>query len=259
MKTVDVNYRRFFRNRSLHIPVPERWEDLKPYQFAICARFHIDPPTDEEFVHEFFRFPKKVVSKLSKFELYKLTELVGFISSPNASVSRFYLSEIPGTGLKSPSGRLGNVSLEQFALLDTYFFKYANQPDDLNLCEFVAAVYLKQYEVLTDIDFTKRVDYIQRNVDKPTLYAIYLNYIFIRKWLSRSFRFLFEVTEDEDSPRRNFKKPSIKTNDLPEWVAIIDNMVGDDILNYDQYTAMNCIRAFKLINNRIKNYRKNAR
>jgi len=260
MRTVDINYRAFFSNRTKHIEVPERWEDLKPFQFEVCAQIHIDPPSDEEFIHRFFGIKKKIISKLSKFEIYKLTDLAGFAVTPSATISHFYIEEIPGTGLLSPTNRLGNITMEHFALLDTYFFKYVNGPTETRLCQFVAATYLKRKELLTDIDFTRRVNYIAKNVDKCTLYAIFLNYLFVRKWLAKSFRFLFNDDDDDQKPRkRKYQPPKATKNNLPNWVEIIDNFVGDDVLRYDEYTRMNCIRVFKTLNNRIKNFKKNAK
>lgn len=262
MRTVDVNYRSFFSQRTRHIDVPERWEDLKPYQFEVCAQLHISPPEDDEFICRFFKISARIVKQLTKFEKYRLTELVGFAINPAGLTDAFYIEEISGTGLLSPTRRLGNMSLEHFALMDTYFFKYVNQPSEAGLSEFVAALYLKRKEVITEIDFTARAIYVARNVDSYTQYALFLNYLFIRKWLSRSFKHLFNdgsEAEDDTPTRRKYQKPKAPVKSLPRWVDIIDNFVGEDILNYDKYTAMNCIRAFKAINNRIKNYKKNAK
>ena len=76
--------------------------------------------------------------------------------------------------------------------------------------------------------------------------------------VGRSFRFLFEEGSDEPV-RKKSARPEKAKNKLPKWVDIIDNFVGEDILNYDKYTQMNCIRAFKVMNSRIKNFKKHAR
>lgn len=259
MRTVDLKYKGFWgKYQTQHIDVAERWEDLRPAQFEVCARLHVAPPEDEVFLQEFFGLKKSLIRQLTKFEIFRLIDMVGFAVKPEGTTNHFYLEEIPGTGLKAPSAKLGSVSMEQFALLDTCFFEYANNPDEKKLARFVAALYLKKGEILTKIDFTKRVDFVQKKVDKCTQYAIFLNYIFIRKWLARSFRFLFEEGSDEPVRQKSARpeKPAAK---LPKWVDIIDNFVGEDILNYDKYTQMNCVRAFKVINNRIKNFKKNAR
>jgi len=260
MRTVDVEYRTYFGTRTQHIEVPERWEDLKPYQFEVCAQLHIAPPSDEEFIRKFFRLKKSIVRKLTKLEAYKLTELVGFAVTPAGTTSNFYIEQIPGTSLLAPTNRLGNMTLEHFALMDTYFFQYVNEPTEQNLHTLVAALYLKKKDVITAIDFTERVNFIRKHIDKCTLYAIFLNYLFVRRWLARSFRHLFDNGEEEEQPtRRKYNKPPKPVKSLPKWVEIIDGFVGEDILNYEKYTQLNCIRAFKLMNNRIKNYKKNGK
>lgn len=259
MRTVDINYRKYFRNKVMHINVPEKWEDLKPYQFEVCAQMHVSPPDDDEFIQRFFKISARIVKQLTKFEKYKLTEMVGFAIHPSGITDTFYIQEISGTGLLSPTRRLGNITLEHFALMDTYFFKYVNNPTQLALSEFVSALYLKRKEVLTEIDFTKRAAYVAANVDQYTQYALFLNYLFIRKWLSMSFKFLFSDETEDEPTNRKFKRPKSSVNNLPRWIDIIENFVGEDILNYDKYTAINCIRAFKVMNNRIKIYNKNAK
>ena len=258
MRTLDVTYRTIWGAKKIHIDVAERWEDLRPAQFEVCARLHVAPPEDEVFLQEFFGLKKSLIRQLTKFEIFRLIDMVGFAVKPEGTTNHFYLEEIPGTGLKAPSAKLGSVSMEQFALVDTCFFEYANDPDEKKLARFVAALYLKKGEVLTKINFTKRVDFVQNKVDKCTMYAIFLNYIFIRKWLARSFRFLFEEGSDEPVRHKSARAEKAK-NKLPKWVDIIDNFVGEDILNYDKYTQLNCIRAFKVMNSRIKNFNKNAR
>lgn len=261
MRKVDVNYIRLWRYRSHHVEVPERWEDLKPWQFEQCARMHLGPVDEDDFIYQFFRLPKHLVKQLTKFEKYRLTEMVGFAVNPTGLTDSFYLTELQGTGLLAPTRRLGNMSLEHFALMDTYFFKYVNEPSPEGLSEFVAALYLKRDEQLTSIDFTKRAAYVADKIDKSTQYAVFLNYLFVRRWLSRSFKFLFDdgsQGEDETPQRRRFETPKKAAKTLPRWVDIIDGFVGEDILEYDRYTAMNCVRAFKTINNRIKNYKRHA-
>lgn len=260
MRKITIEYRSFgFFNRKQAIEVPERWEDLSETQFSVCAKMHVEPMSDVDFVARFFGLSKRLVKLFSKFEVYKLTELTGFALNPTAVVSSFFIQEIPGTNLLAPQSKLRNISIEHFALFDTYFFDYANQPTPENLCRFVTTLYGKKGERITAIDFDKKYKYVTAKVDKSTQYAIFLNYLFIRKWLSKSFPFVFEQNDDTDDrpAKRKYVNPT-KPN-RPDWNGIIDGMVGDDIIHYDEYTRMSCLLAFKTINNRIKNYKKNAK
>jgi hypothetical protein len=181
--------------------------------------------------------------------------LAGFISNPKAIVNFFYLPEIPGTGLKAPDKKLMNVSFEHFSIFDTLFFDYANDKKEESLAKFIAALYLKKGETVIAIDFDSRADFIAKNVDKTTQYAIFLNYTFIRKWLSRPFPLLFGFTEeDPDEPKK--KTVRSKKPNRPDWISILDGLVGEDIINYGKYKQLPCIIVFRTINKRIQTYNK---
>jgi len=258
VRVVDHKYFLFF-DRVIEIPVPERWEDLNERQFETCAGIYVNPLHDVDFISRFFGLKKRIVKRMTKFEQYKLTDLVGFAMSPKGTTNFFFMEEIPGTNLLSPACKLRGVSIEHFSLFDTFFFDYANNPTAENLCQLVASIYLKKWEKVTDIDFEKRVKYVSRHVDKSTQYAIFLNYVFLRDWLSKAFPFLFQKADTEDKPESKRKtKPASRPN-RPDWTAMIDSLVGDDILNYDQYKEMPCILAFKTINKRIKEWKKNGK
>lgn len=259
MRHVRIEYRYlFFFRRKIEIEVPDKWEDLSERQFAICSRLFTEHVPDERFISEFFGISRKLVRKFSGFERYRLIECAGFISEPKAVVNSFFLTSIPGTFLHSPESRLKNVSFEQFMLFDTLFFDYVNSHKESDLCKFVACLYLKKGEQVQDFDFESRVDYVRRKVDKATMYAIFMNYIFIRKWLSKAFGYLFEYKERdtaEDKKKAGAKNRPSGQSDRPDWNTIFDSFIGDDILHEEDYKKMRCIRAFKAINNRIKNYK----
>lgn len=255
MKKVKIEYPfLFFFKKEKNIEVPQGWMDLSGSQFAICSEAITSIVTDEVFISKFYGIKKSLVKQLTKFEQFKLIECAEFIINPKAMVNFFYLKSIPGTALNAPDKKLQNVSFEQFMLFDTFFFDYVNDPKESNLHKFIAALYLKKGEVLTSIDFQKRVSYISKHVDKSSMDAIFLNYTFIRKWLSSVFKFLFEYNEQDPEEKQEKKKQQNSSN-KPDWNSILDGFIGEDILNEDKYRSISCIRAFKTINNRIKIYR----
>lgn len=261
MKTLEIEYTRlFFFRKRVSIQVPEKWSDLKSRQFSACAGIYLQPMSDVDFCSKFFGISKKVLNKLSKFELFKLTELTEFAVNPNGSVNFFFMYQIPGTRLQSPRPRLSDITIEHFAIFDTYFFEYVNKKTDEALDQFVAALYLKPNEVITGVDMNQRIASVASRVDQATKYAIFMNYIFLRRWLSGSFKFLFssdEQSDEKESKRR--KQPSKSLSNLPDWTGMIDDLIGDDIINADKYHNTKCLIAFKTINTRIKNYKKNGK
>jgi len=262
MKEIRIEYPvLFFFRKTKMIQVPEEWIDLTGRQFAVCCSLFTEPLSDVMFISKFFGIKKSLAKRLGKFYQYKLIELAEFVANPKAMVNFFYLQEIRGTGLKAPDKRLHGVTFERFMLFDTLFFDYMNDRKEESLAKFIAILYLKETGIFkkktenaTDIYIDKRVKFIMKNVDKSTQYAIFLNYSFIRKWLSKPYPFLFGFTEEEDDDK---KKPvRLKKPNRTDWNAILDGLVGDDIIHHEQYTKIPCTVAFKTINNRIKNYNK---
>jgi hypothetical protein len=257
MKEVRIEYPFLFLFRKTQIiQVPEEWVDLTGRQFAVCCRMFTEPITDIQFITAFFGIKKFVAKRLEKFHQYKLIELVGFIANPKAMTNFFYLTDIPGTGgLKAPDKRLHGVTFEQFMFFDTFFFDYINTLMDNDLVKFIAALYLKSGEKITAIDFKERVKFVAKNVDKLTQYAIFLNYTFIRKWLSKAYPLLFGFTgDDSDKPKKESIRP--KKPNRPDWNSIFDGLVGEDIIHEEQYRHIPCTVAFRTINKRIQNYKK---
>ena len=255
MRKLKIEFKRFlFFRKTKMLDIPEKWHDLNGDQFSVCSDIYLNSVSDFEFVSRFFGIPKRITRKFSKFELYKLTELCTFAANPNGSVNFFYMQNIPGTGLLSPKHKFRDVDFERFALFDTYFFMYVRDQKADDLCRFIATLYLKKNEIVTVFDFEKRVKFIQKHVDEATRNAIFMNYIFIHKWLEKPFPFLFESKNSDE--KENSKKGITKkqSSSIPDWTGILDAFVGDDILNYDQYKKTNCILMFKRINARIKNH-----
>lgn len=255
MRKVRIEYPRFFFFRKQKdIDVPEKWEELSEKQFSVCTKLFIQHVLDNQFISEFYSITKRLVNKFSKFEQYKLIECAEFISNPKAKVNYFYMKSIPGTYLHSPEPRLKNISFEQFMLFDTFFFDYINDPKEINLQKFIACLYTKENENISDFHFENRLKYIAKKIDNTTMYAIFLNYTFIRKWLSGSFSSLFEYKE-ADFIDKKAEYVKNKKHNRPDWNAILDGFMGDDVLHEEQYKKIKCIRAFKTINTRIKRFK----
>jgi hypothetical protein len=252
MKEVVIEYRKWkFIRAKTCIPAPEEWIELIGQQFVVCCRMFTEPISDIDFISEFFGIKKSLAKRLDKFCQYKLIELAGFVAFPKAMVNFCYLTEIPGTELRSPDKRLHSVTFERFMLFDTLFFDYMNDKKPETLAKFIATLYLKRKEIVNKIDIDKRVNFIAKKVDKTTQYAIFLNYTFIRKWLSKAFPLLFGFTE-ADLSEKNRLRPQ-KPN-RPNWNAVLEGLVGDDVIHYEQYKQMPCTVAFRTINKRIQNY-----
>ena len=89
-------------------------------------------------------------------------------------------------------------------------------------------------------------------IDRHVKYAIFLNYVFVKRWLSKAFPFLFPM-DDEWEPEDKQKKPTAPS---VNWLDIFDAFVGDDVAVMEKYQAMPVATAFRLLNKRIRDAQK---
>ena len=89
-------------------------------------------------------------------------------------------------------------------------------------------------------------------IDKHVKYAIFLNYVFVKRWLSKAFPFLFPL-DDEREQKDGQKKPAAPS---VNWLDIFDAFVGDDVAVMEKYQAMPVATAFRLLNKRIRDAQK---
>lgn len=236
--------------------VPQHWKDLSPKQFIAVARLYQAEYSADRFLREFYQMSRFIVNRLSTYEKYKLIELVEFVRDARIPYSEFLIHRIPRTRLYAPGRMLSGMCLQQFMTVDTYFSKYIlDSSNDHYLNLFVAALYLKKNEryvasekntVVLNLDLrSTQVD----KIDHDVKYAIFLNFIMLKCWLSRAYKHLFpEVAETQTH----------KSAQSTGWLSIFDAFVGDHIPDMDKYQAMPVTDAFRLMNRRIKEAKKNG-
>ena len=171
---------------------------------------------------------------------------------------RFYLHRI-SNGLYAPGARLKGMSFEQFMHADTWFAKYLQTGEDEHLNLLVASLYMRKHETFVLppqrnfhffrkrkrlLNIEERVKDIAR-LDADTRYAVFLNFVMIRTWLSKAFPFLFPVSDEDKKMKGNGKSTA--------WLDIFDAFVGDDIPDIDSYRALPAATAFRILNKRIRN------
>ena len=81
-------------------------------------------------------------------------------------------------------------------------------------------------------------------------YAVFLNYVFVKRWLSKAFPFLFPLDDEPEEKRNSPAAPSVN------WLDIFDAFVGDDVAVMEKYQAMPVATAFRLLNKRIRDTRR---
>lgn len=245
--------------------VPERWEELTPQQFLLVARLYLQELDEPEFIRSFFDLPKTFM--FEDYYRYKLAELLEFISDCRVRMDRFL---VPRVGkMLAPGNRLKGMCFEHFMHVDTAFNRYARDGKDASLDTFVAMLYLKDNEYIVlpsgtknglfsgvkPLILQKRLPEVAR-IDRHAKYALFLNYVFVKRWLSKAYPFLFPMDDDPEPERKEGKNPAAPS---VNWLDIFDAFVGDDIAVMEKYQAMPATTAFRLLNKRIRDAQKQKR
>lgn len=261
MKELRIEYCSLGIRREVTYPVPEKWEELTPEQFLLVSQLYLQEMDESLFLKKFYSLPSGAGS--DNYYRYKLGELVEFISDCRVRMDHFILSDV--AGLKAPGERLKGMCFEHFMHVDTAFNRYVRDGKDSSLDIFVSMLYLKgnEYIVLPSgrknglfsrqkpLILQKRVMKVAK-IDRHIKYAIFLNYVFVKRWLSKAFPFLFPL-DDEREPKGGQKKPAAPS---VNWLDIFDAFVGDDVAVMEKYQAMPVATAFRLLNKRIRDAQK---
>ena len=261
MKELRIEYCSLGIRREVTRPVPEKWEELTPEQFLLVSQLYLQEMDESLFLKKFYSLPSGAGS--DNYYRYKLGELVEFISNCRVRMDHFILSDV--AGLKAPGERLKGMCFEHFMHVDTAFNRYVRDGKDSSLDIFVSMLYLKgnEYIVLPSgrknglfsrqkpLILQKRVMKVAK-IDRHIKYAIFLNYVFVKRWLSKAFPFLFPL-DDERKPKGGQKKPAAPS---VNWLDIFDAFVGDDVAVMEKYQAMPVATAFRLLNKRIRDAQK---
>lgn len=261
MRNLTISYKRFGFSRNIVRQIPSSYAELSQKQFIAIGRLYHGNISEAEFYHIFFSLPKHM-PVLDWYMIYKMSEMVDFISHDNIIIDHFIIHELKGK-LIAPGNRLKGMSFEQFMLVDTYFNRFVQTEKEDMLNMFIAHLYIRnnEYFVLPadlknglfsrkrKLDLDSRIKQIEK-MDYDTKYAVFLNFVLIKRWLSKSFPFLFP---ESDEPADKHKKVKVQT---VKWLDIFDSFVGDDIPAMDKYQTMPVTTAFRLMNRRIKDAQK---
>lgn len=272
MITIDFEYRSWWCpwKRRCRSWAPSHWWEMDQRQFMAVVRSILGKISEEEYYAELFGIPRRLVQHLDQWHVYVLRKQMRWLDQGKAETSRFFIREI--CGLLAPEDALGGVTLQQFMTADTFFSQFVDTITDdapmgsnTALARFVASLYMHRHEAYfvdrmplrrTLIDLPMRQEKVvdlegnagnlAENAPSEVLWAVYLNWVMIRNWLSRAFPLLFPEADTDD--KGNATQRRVKN----AWLNIFDSFVGDDIAHLDNYRRLACTDAFRLMNRRIK-------
>lgn len=249
MKTIKtgVNFLgiQFGFNRTL----PEELKDLNQKQYIAIIRYMTGQITEKKLIATVLNIPYLLTCLLfNSYSQYKLIEALEQVVNLKMSCDRFLINKIEKTNLVCHSEQLKGISFMRFMYIDTQYTMYMQRLNSEYLYKFIAGLFIGRKEKFEDVEMSKRVIYVQNHVDSIFTEAVLVNYLMIKKWLSIVYPYMFPDSETEESGVTSKKQQQ-------NWINIFDALVGENIPDTPYYKNMPCMDAFRIINNRIKDYK----
>ena len=255
MKVLEIQYKQLFRTKTLRYDIPTKYNEMSPTQFLAAIRLSKGWINEESFYLQFFNLSKRILSKLDSYQIYKLTSMLEFLNEVRAPHKEFYVRSLPDH-LMAPTPCLASMCFQQFMTVDTYFSYYIATDKAIYLDRFIAALYMKENESYLPksgevaLDMEARIPEVAK-IPFDLKYSILINWVLIKTWLSILYPSLFPNAPGEENKEGN----RIKTKPV-DWLPLFDQLVGDNLAFIDDYKAIHCMDAFRIINRKIKEAQK---
>lgn len=251
MKHIKITYKGKVYERD----IATEWDELDAEGLKLAALLWSGGLPRDKLLASFYAIPASVMKALDSYLVYCLTEMTTWLRRLDDSVDNFKIEELPDTGYFAPAPRLGGCTLEQFMMADTHFQRYAISQDADHLTLFIAALYHAKRQ--RDDNMGAKVKVVE-GLDETVRQAVFLNFILVRRWLSRSYPYLFppqQEADDDDDEVKHTKRKKRSKPQATDWLAIFDAFMGDDVAFIERYKRMSALDAFRLMNRRIKQSR----
>jgi len=249
MKTINTGIKILGIQFGIKRMLPEDLKELNQKQYIAIIRYMTGQITEKRLIATVLNIPYLIAYLLyNSYSQYKLIEAIEQVVNIKMSCDRFLINKIEKTNLVCHSDQLKGISFMRFMYIDTHYTMYIQPMNSDSLYKFIAALFIGRKEKFEDIEMKKRVIYVQKHVDSIFTEAVLINYLMIKKWLSIVYPYMFPDSETNDSGVTSTKQQQ-------NWINIFDALVGENIPDTPFYKNMPCMDAFRIINNRIKDYK----
>ena len=251
MINIAIEYPVLFFKRTVTGHAPSSWGELTQRQFIAISRTINGEEPDSRFLSQLTGINKKLIKKLSPYEMYQLSEAIDFIGQAGNSHSTFIITKIPGTDFVSSKPKLGGMTFGQFIFTESYYNDWlvTKEVDALN--NFIASLFLPQDEKFDSETIASNAIKIKL-VDLDIRQAIAFNYGLILVWLKKCYPLIFQDTVET----RHALSASKEQTKQSQWLKIFESLVGDDLINRDRYAELSVHAVLRYLTNK---YKENAR
>jgi hypothetical protein len=244
MRKVTIKYQPFRwlkYTRSLNGNFPSDWNETSPKQLIAIASLINLSISDVQFLSIMTGLSKRNINKLDAYQRFQLIELFDSFRS-NQPYNEFIIPKLDckGTILCAPKPKLKGVTFGQFIFLDTYFTNYQQSRDKTDLNKFIASAYLPFGQQFTEPVIDANYQWVAKT-DIISREAIVINYYLIRDWLCEVYPLVFQRKTEQQIKAEETKIKTnipIKRQDQNSWIKVFESLIGDDIINEDNYANL---------------------
>ena len=233
--------------------VPERYDEMNEHQFRAAILKMMNFAERGTFWESFAGIPPRFSGGLPEWMHLEMNKMVEFIPRLDESLDYFIMPRLPLTrmwprrSLYAPKKMLAGMSLQQFMAADNYFGFYAVTQRESFIDLLVASIYLAPNEtfVIEDkkdklVPLEERELYIHNHVPVEARFGVFVNWIFVKNWLTSIYPNLFQRGKSDGKPKAS------------DWLPLFDSFVGDNIPFIREYQRMPCMDAFRIIDGKIR-------
>jgi hypothetical protein len=261
-----------YKNKTYIREFADSWQTLKPHELlaytnALALKLSGITFYRNIFYH-FLKLPPDVYFNLPSAYIEELSEKVKFLKAEKIPTAKLIIQKFnfKGRTWYGPGDDYRNLTIAEFAFIDTRLAKFQAKEDDSILCEIIYALYRKTSPIriakywfnVADIriPFNDRLAKIKAcklsNLPIKIKKAILYNFIGYRQYIVEKNPHVFQPPSDSE--------------DMKGWPVIMHTMAGDKLGTFDQIQATsmnNALYLLKIIDNerkikdRIKGIKKN--
>jgi hypothetical protein len=239
--------------RKIEGSFPSTFGELQPLLLIAIAALINGKISETAFLSQMTGIRKYRIKKLEDYHRYRL--IILFEPFMNIQpYDRFIIPHINDAfgRIVSPKPRLHGMTFAQFIFVESYFENYQADKNEVDLHKFIASLYLVQNRTFHEEEIIANAMSLQK-VKPEILEAVVINYVLIKEWLALAYPMIFEnASDDSEMPLK------IKNNiSNSGWLKILENIVGDDLVNHDRYSMLPLHNVLRWMTNKIKENIKN--
>lgn len=233
--------------------VPAKYAEMDEKQFRTAMLLLMHLSERETFWENYAGIPHRFCGSLPEWVMLEMEKMLEFISELNEKLDHFIIEKLPLLGffrhssLTAPGPMLDGVSLQQFMTADNFFSYYTVTQRESFIDLLCASLYLKENEtfIVTNrkerlVPLQEREHWIHKHVPTEVRFGVFVNWIFIKNWLSDAYPHLFRKGKSDGKPK------------ACDWLPLFDSFVGDNVPFIKDYQQMHCLDAFRIIDGKIK-------